>query len=325
MGQAKTSYSELSTLAECEEKWRRQYSGPRVKRAPSVQMATGTLVHGGVNTFWTEGSFAPGLDDAFEKLTEEHGGGNVGTYGEAFELALWLLERYAEVYKDFTRNVEVIEVEKRLQAKVPGSPFSIYGYVDRMVRINGKLWLVETKTMKDWSRLDLVDVDPQQTLYFWLARENGLEPHGILFDAIRTYRWKLEKPTQGALIEEEVAQADANGCGPRWMADDFADLYPDLTPAKRKLEWARTAVDLHPGVEAHPAYESFNQAWLDRSEEQIAEALKWARGLMRRRSALKHGATASRNIGPFCKSCFHKDDCFEDFAFPPQTFELELD
>ncbi len=66
--------------------------------------------------------------------------------------------------------------------------------------------------------------------------------------------------------------------------------------------------------------------WLDRTDDQIAMALRWARGLMRRRSALKHGATASRNIGPFCKTCFHKDDCFEDFAFPQHSeIIMELD
>jgi hypothetical protein len=322
MGQAKTSYTELSVLADCEEKWKRRYTGPKVKNPPSLALATGLLTHGGVNTVWTHGDFRTGLQEAIATMTTEWP--DLPVLAEAVELADWLLRRYVEVYADFARNIEVIEVEKRLQAKVPGSPFSIYGYVDRMVEINGKLWLVETKTMKDWSRLDLVDVDPQQTLYFWLAQQNGLEPHGILFDAIRTFRWALEKPTQKVLIEAELASSFSEDRLERWRTPEFEELFPDLTPAKRKLEWARAAVEAHPGVETHAAHESFNQVWLDRTPAQIEMALKWARGLMRRRSALKHGATAARNIGPFCKSCFHKDDCFEDFAFP-QQFEITME
>lgn len=308
MGQVKTSYSELSVLADCEKKWSYRYMGERVDTPPSEAMAKGTLIHGGVNGFWSAGDWGRGLEQAWEELGSRY---DPAMYEQALADAEWILMRYEEVYRDLIGNAEVVYTEKRLQSKIPGTSFSLFGYVDRMVRIAGKLWLVETKTMKDWSRLDLITVDPQQTIYFDLASLTGYEPYGILFDAIRTYRWKPEKPTQKQLIEEAIANGtrDLNG-------------FPiaGLTAAGQR-DWARAAVELHPGVE-RPAHESFQQLWIDRTPEQIESARGWATTIMKRRAQLKRGADPIRNIGPFCKTCPFQAQCFDELSFPQSTIEM---
>ena len=296
-----TSYTELSTLASCEKKWEYRYTGPKVDTPPSPAMVKGTLLHGGTNSFWREGTYIVGLEEAWGEVATQY---DPSPYFEAYADAEWLLERYSRVYGDLTRNAEVESVEKELTARLPCGE-KLKGYVDRFIIINGQRWLVETKSMADWSRLDLMTVDPQLTLYYWLAQENGLEPYGILFDAIRTYRWKPEKPTQAQVLETA----------------------PEHILALKKTEqreWARAAVELHPGVE-RPDGESFQQLWIDRTPEQVETALGWAGAVLGRRDALTSYARPIRNIGPFCKGCAFKDQCFDEFAFPEQTIELVME
>lgn len=304
---ARTSYTELSTLAECEQKWHYKYGGPEyVRTAPSEAMLKGTLAHIGATAFWRGGTWMHAIS-AYAADSENLVDPDV--FDAVIGDVEWLMGRYARHYGPLSHNVEVIAVEMKLGAKVPGTKFSIYGYVDELWKVNGKLWLVERKTMKDWSRLDLVPVSPQETLYYWLAEQNGLEPYGLVFDALRTYRWALEKPTQGALIEAQTI-------------NDTSGEFQRLTKVEQR-EWARAAVERHPGVEKRADSESFEQLWLDRTPEQVDGALTWARAIMRRRNAIKHGSIPIRNIGPFCKTCAFKDDCFDGLAFTTQP-EIEL-
>jgi hypothetical protein len=78
----------------------------------------------------------------------------------------------------------------------------------------GRLWVVERKTMSDWSRLEFVPSDPQVTLYWLAAVERGLDVYGIEYDAIRTYRWQQERPPEDSVrrlyldrTPEQAAQA----------------------------------------------------------------------------------------------------------------------
>ncbi|HXJ69365.1 MAG TPA: PD-(D/E)XK nuclease family protein, partial [Verrucomicrobiae bacterium] len=157
---AKTSYTELSTLAECEQKWHYKYAGERPHTPPTPAMLKGTLVHVGVSAMWKGEQLYQDAIEAYvadpTNLVEPV------TFAEVIDDVAWLMERYVRHYGAMSRNVEVIAVEKKLSAKIPGSNFTVNGYIDEMWQVNGKLWLVERKTMKDWSRLDLVPVSPQE-------------------------------------------------------------------------------------------------------------------------------------------------------------------
>lgn len=307
------SYSELSTLADCEQKWVFRYGGEKIPTPPSTAMARGTLLHAGINGFWDTADWHLGLEQGLEELSTEWDPALWMTEDLLPDVE-WLLDRYAEVYYEMARAARVEHVEKELIAAVPHADLRIKGFVDRFVIINGQRWLVETKTMRDWGRLDLVTVDPQLTLYFWLAEQNDLKPYGILFDAIRTYRWKTEKPTQKALIEQEEYAAAVEGRMTEWAAHGV-----------KSRDWARAAVELHPGVD-RPAHESFNQVWLDRSPEQVQAALNWAMNIQSRRMMLNLGSPPIRNVNVYCKTCPYRDECFDQMAFPPVgEIEMELD
>ncbi|HXJ69896.1 MAG TPA: PD-(D/E)XK nuclease family protein [Verrucomicrobiae bacterium] len=318
---AKTSYTELSTLAECEQKWHYKYAGEYVRTPPTENMLKGTLCHVGATALWKGESWAQAIHAYVadpKNLVE------AATFDAVITDVDWLMARYVRHYGPMSQNVEVIAVEQKLSAKIPGSNFSVYGYVDEMWNVNGKLWLVERKTMKDWSRLDLVPVSPQETLYYWLAQANGLEPYGLVFDAIRTYRWALEKPTQKELIEAELDSSTKDDRDPAWVAEQKWIVKAEKpTVASARTAWARSAVEHHPGVEKRADSESFEQLWLDRTDAQVYEAHRWARSIMRRRQAIKRGSIPIRNIGPFCKTCWFKDECFDGLAFSTRP-EIEL-
>src|SRR5713101_3495864 len=69
---AKTSFSELSVLSECEQKWKYKYCGPKVTVPPSEPMMKGTLVHAGVNAVWSGGNVGAALFETNEQLRKEH-------------------------------------------------------------------------------------------------------------------------------------------------------------------------------------------------------------------------------------------------------------
>lgn len=317
-----TSYSELSTLADCEMKWLLRYGGPEyVPSEPGVAMQKGTLVHTGV------GALMKGLPAVEIVRLMEDEAEKMGVDLQTYEDAGWLVDRYRRHYSGLMANVTVEHAEKELKAKLPGTSVTIRGFVDELWIIDGKRWLVERKTMADWRRMNLVTVDPQVTLYYWLAQQNGLEPYGIVFDGIRTYRWALEKPTQKALIEAELAKVNEPGPHPGYTApwNEYPWLEVDPSESKRRTAWARDAVERHPGVEKHGPSESFEQLWIDRTPEQVEAALEWARTIISRRTAIKRTKRAIRNIGPFCHTCSVKEDCFDGLAFPEPVIEIVED
>ena len=155
------------------------------------------------------------------------------------------------------------------------------------------------------------------------------ELYGVLFDFAYTYRWKLQKPTQKELIEaemEQVAKSDFPGYRAPW--NEMPWLGEDPAESKRKTAWARQAVANHPGIEAHADSESFEQQWLDRTSAQVDAGLQWAQNILERRYALTQSLPERpptvRNIGPSCKFCDHKANCYGEMAFPQDDIVLDL-
>lgn len=191
-----TSYSELSTLAGCEQRWYYRYVD-ELEDQPSAAMKLGTSMHEFADAFWRGEVFKPEFS--------------------------WLEQRYIDHYFEQRTHVKVIKSELELEALLPDDT-KLVGHIDGYYEIDGKLYLVERKTMKDWRRLDSLDVDLQISLYCWLARENDIPFDGVVYDAIRTYEWKRDAhPT----------------------SDSFQWLYLDRTAAQidRAARWAMDVLD----------------------------------------------------------------------------------
>lgn len=310
-----TSYSELSTLAKCEQQWHYKYR-LRLDDPGNDKMALGTLFHA-VVAHWRLTGAVPQLDSGWTSWLFSV---------EVIEKAQWLAERYARTYD--SQRPRIVASEMRLEAAIPGSNVRLVGRLDELWEFEQQVWAVERKTYGDRGFIDLLDVNPQLTLYDWLLRENGYDIYGVVFDGAYTYQWKPDKPTQQQLIDERLAEQGAAG------ADNFINA-----TKKDQREWAREAVARHPGVD-RADHESFDQVWTDRNALQREMGLKWARAIINRRSRLvaptnpvaELGAAVVqddndpiRNIGPACKGCPYKTQCFEEMAFPQEfNFELEL-
>lgn len=302
-----TSFSEISRLAQCEQSWWYRYEQHQ-KDAPGLGAQLGRLIGTGTRAWWDSSGPDPmmsavsAMGDEFAQLNGRRAE-LVDIMSDPYSKALWLMGRYDRHYASRRDEIEVVGSEVNLKAVLPGTNVEVTAYFDHLWRIENRLLLVERKTMKDWSRLDLLLVDPQITLYDWIAKENGLDIWGIAYDAIRTYRWKLEKPTQKVLIEEAAARG-----------------------VKLTRDQARAAVEADPGRD-RPDHESFDMLWLDRTTEQHKGALDWATRAMTRRLQLQVGRenpvifgdwAPIRNIGPLCKACSYQPQCFEEMAFPSE-------
>lgn len=68
----------------------------------------------------------------------------------------------------------------------------------------------------------------------------------------------------------------------------------------------------------HLLSESFDRLFLDRHMEHVEAALDTVRATLARRDALRSGAVPLRNIGPLCRNCQQRTECFERLAFPQQ-------
>lgn len=303
-----TSHTELSKLAQCEMSWHLRYN-EGIKGEQSEQAWLGTLVHLGAAAFWRGDDWRvelckaiaeEGADPALIDLTYFDEGPVASAY--------WLLQRYERHYADERQDVEVVAQELDLRATIPGTKQVHQAIVDELWRVRGRLWLVERKTYGRDTQVRLAEFSPQLTNNLWVAKANGYDVHGIVFDGIYTYRWKPEKPTQAAMME-------------MLLADD--PRYAGYTQ-KNLREIAKQEIERRPGVD-RPDSESFTHLWLDRSEAHIEAAQAEIRAGIARRNALRRGAVPLRNIGSLCeRHCDQRSVCFERLAFP-QMFELDAD
>lgn len=183
-----TSYTEMQTLAGCEQRWHYKYvqgiddpSGPAARK--------GTMLHAGVGAWWN-GERLAGMMSA---LAEEANLDDPVDAEVSHDVA-WLLDRYVQHYGQRPPDAWRVEsVEQEFEVEfVEG--LRLRGRIDTLVEIDGGLWVVETKSYSKKDRIDIVMVDPQMTAYVHAARE--MFPNraidGVLFDGIYTYRWKRD-------------------------------------------------------------------------------------------------------------------------------------
>lgn len=317
------SYSELNTLATCEQKWYENYV-LRNEGPPSLAMRFGTVIHKAVEGWWgcDNGTLAP--DWATEWVYTAAGDEQVELPDEgprSYDDAAWLFHRYTDVYQAWKHEGwhrwEGCDGELSLHGTVRGISVRVTPD-DFLVDPAGKLVLVERKTMASWQRLDLVDVTPQESIQVWAALGEGIEVDRVLFDAIKSYRWALVVPTQKELIEGRVEGDDLHlPWNPPFNGDhEWAGIPQE---SKRRTAWAKWAQSLHPGVEKHAPEDSFQAVEVWRDEEQIDGAVDWMHSILRRRHTLLENADPIRSIGNGCRSCAYQDKCWTEMAFPDRS------
>lgn len=301
------SHTELSALAQCEMRWHLRYR-EGIKGDDSAALVLGRLLDRSAAAFWRDGDWASEMRLA----VAEEGGGDPDKVDldrldsiEGMEVpakAVWLMTRYGMQYGDEQASGAVASIGQQVDLKAKIGANTYQAIIDEIWDVDGELWMVERKSYSRRDRVAMVDVDPQLTNNLWVARVNGYDCVGIVFDGIYTYRWKREKPTQAQMMEE--IQPD----------------HPGLTQKDLRAK-AKEVIERHPGID-RPVHESFDRLWLDRTDDHIGAAQAEVKAVVSRRTSLRRGAKPTRNIGPLCNSCGQKPVCWERLGFPQ---EIEFD
>ena len=175
------SFSEMATLSHCEKKWKLIYDAKdRPDNDPTDAMELGSEMHRLLGNWWMKQD-ASYLDTLYDD-------------------ARWLMERYHEHYMG-SGMLQMEALEVPFAVKAFGT--WLFGWMDGLVRdfSTGDLWIAEFKTMGNWTKLHQLPKDKQVTLYIYAARRMGLPVKGVMYDAIRTYRWTGKNADQHAPAE----------------------------------------------------------------------------------------------------------------------------
>lgn len=279
-----TSFTELSLLADCEQKWAFRYiDGDRTEQSPAQRK--GSWLHQLIAA-WRQGDETV----AMARIQAEWEVNPPDPQLE--EDTLWLFNRYKAFYGPQHRP-RIAATELRLVHPLPYTDLTVVTYIDEMVHLPSGLWAVERKSMRDWRRLNTLDVDPQVSLVLWQLREEGWPVKGLLYDAIRTYRWKPKRRTLRE-IEGELRTQGLVG--------------------KDLKEQAKLVQSIEPGTEA-PLADSFRLLPQTRTDYEIESALAEARKGVLRRAMLGAGLAPMRSIGFHCDNCDYRYKCFTNMGF----------
>lgn len=176
LGQDAISFSELSSLSVCEKMWNLQYGTEKQpKDRGTGGMWLGTEFHRLYEHWWHTGEILP----------------------SEMPKADWLIDRYSRYYAGDRKNVRLLGTEIPFAVQLDWGPY-LFGYLDSIFEVkrgeHRGLWVGECKTMDKWDRLKQLPVDMQVTLYGIAARMSGVPVRGVMFDAVRSFQWKVEHP-----------------------------------------------------------------------------------------------------------------------------------
>lgn len=275
----RSSYTELSTLADCERKWWFKYL-QRADDAQTVQQFRGSALHDLV-AGWRQGDERPAVDRLY----------GVGERDiEEIEEILWLFDRYKRYYANM-RRPRIVANELRVESELPGTGISILTFVDEIVQVSGGgLWAVERKSMNGWRRMSTLEVDPQVSITMWNLHLNDWPVEGVIYDAINTHHYVGTVPTQ-----REIKRIAAEH-GEKLSVDEIK-----LRQSAQRTE--------------EPLESSFRMEWLTRNPEHIIAAMAEMVAGLKRRADLAAGDVPMRNIGQHCDWCRFKHECWAGLEF----------
>lgn len=215
------SHSGAWLLGQCERAYAFRYRD-HFDTEPSKAMAKGLFIHRLLAAWWSGKPWQREAQAQVQEWRDAHPRvdewtGEVGHEPEPEWMAdmCWLMERYAAHYVNDRQLYEVAFVEEEFKVKLPGRYGWLVGRLDMgLVDQDGRLWIVDWKSMADWDSLEAYVWAPQFSLYWHIAEQMGMEPWGVLLDALRTYRWKNPRPLQDSFRRrwldrspEQVAKA----------------------------------------------------------------------------------------------------------------------
>lgn len=169
---------------------------------------------------------------------------------EIQELIWWMYDGYVSKW-GLDDDWEVVNVEGKEFAPLPnprGGPsrFLLKVKMDLIIRMRGRLWMVDHKSGKDLPSEKELDLDDQFGLYTWCMRELGTPVMGSIHNAARTQRNKgpMELDARFARTmmnrtdhELNVVAQEAYQTAEKMWPVEFDELMPERTPNTDTCRW----------------------------------------------------------------------------------------
>lgn len=200
-GDVVVTYSELDCFRQCPLKHHWAYR-ERWSKPPKVgsALAKGTLWHNVLETHYEQVRLGATDPENLRQFALDHYllDPDTGAQDADQELIEWMYSGYLEHY-GLDDEWEVLGTELAGQVPLPRERFHLRFKIDMLVRhrASGKIWLVDHKSARDFTRQAEIDIDDQFGLYTWALRRLGIPVFGFIRSDTRTQRNK------GAMTAEQ--------------------------------------------------------------------------------------------------------------------------
>lgn len=175
----KLSHSSMNCWRRCKFQYYLKYIRDYIL-PPSIGQIRGAVGHTALAVWYKTKDADEAIDAANDKLVvyEEELGKQ---FDKDWELLQLILNRYFG-WSEENDAFEVLETELKFDFQVDEHVFT--GYIDGVVEIDGIVWLLEHKFLKQAS-VKNVSIDPQISLYIFAMRKLGFNPRGAYLNVIR--------------------------------------------------------------------------------------------------------------------------------------------
>ena len=204
------SYNQAGAWSRCQYKWKLSYIDKWVPKGKSPGLALGGMVDEMLNLHYSGGSWLEIMELA--KTFFDRPGADVTLISRAIALMDKYVHDWARV-KD--TKWKILEVQKYIDVpfETPeGNVFMLEGYLDLLIEINSKIWLVETKTYGGgqwgWSDKEL-QMEAQSPTYIAGLRKMGIDVYGVIYNLMNTYDYKNPAETEKYFQREKIYKTPA--------------------------------------------------------------------------------------------------------------------
>lgn len=174
--------TERQSFKECRRRWFYEYKkNITLKDKPPGARELGTAWHAAMETYYK--TLLSNPQDAESEAWGTWVKESAELEEDQRDLGTGMLSHYFEHYLNDPLLGDPVLVEKRMYAKVPGTRNCfLTGKVDLIVRINGELWVVDHKSLRAFYPTATMEMKDQVTAYIWLARQNGYDVKGAIYN-----------------------------------------------------------------------------------------------------------------------------------------------
>jgi hypothetical protein len=161
------------------------------RKLKSIPASMGSLIHKCLEIYYREGyKHIPKAFDEFNKSLSKLFDEERALYKDLPQEVARIMRGYHLYWQDY-KNLRVVRdeqgplVEREIVVPIT-QDISVKVVIDLMAEDPLGLWIVDHKSCKDLPQDDFRTTDVQSTLYYWVARQLGYRPNGIMWNYIRT-------------------------------------------------------------------------------------------------------------------------------------------